>query len=111
MGYEWTAEEEDSFEVEAIVGMVIADGKTYYANQGKARSGTVLYRIVWKDANGLSFPPDMIWYEPEANLGSELSALVEYKARVVAEAEEAAAEREEEAELAAMEEEEAMPAP
>ena len=111
MGYEWTAEEEDSFQVEAIVGMLVADGKASYANQGKPRKGTVLYRVVWKDVDGLCFPPDMIWYEPEDNLGSELPALVEYKAHVAAEAQEAAAERAEEAELAAMEEEEAMPAP
>ena len=43
MGYEWTAEEEYSFEVEAIVGMVIADGKTFYANHAtKARLAVAL---------------------------------------------------------------------
>ena len=43
---------------------VVADGKATYANQGKAKVGTVLYRVVWKD-----FPPDLVWYEPEDNLG------------------------------------------
>ena len=64
MGYEWTAEEEDDFEPEAITGKVIADGTTEYVNQGKAKKGTVLYRIVWK-----VFPPDMVWYEPAENPG------------------------------------------
>ena len=31
-GYEWAEEEEDDFEVEAIVGKVVADGKTHYSN-------------------------------------------------------------------------------
>eukprot|EP00965_Chrysotila_dentata_P077629 2561474-Pleurochrysis_carterae.AAC.1 len=34
MGYEWTEEEEKAFEVEAVVGKVLADGQTAYANQG-----------------------------------------------------------------------------
>ena len=39
-------EEEDDFEVEAIVGKVVADGVTTYANQGKAKKGTILYRVI-----------------------------------------------------------------
>eukprot|EP00962_Isochrysis_galbana_P051251 scaffold22626_cov108-Isochrysis_galbana.AAC.2 len=45
MGYEWTKEEEDEFEVEAIVGKVVADGSTAYANQGKAARGTLSQSI------------------------------------------------------------------
>ena len=82
---------EEDFEVEAIVGMVVADGKTVYANQGRVKVGTVLYRIVWKD-----YPPDVIWYEPAENLGDEL--LAEYEAALEAEAE---LDAEEAAELAA----------
>ena len=93
MGYCWTAEEEDDFEVEAIVGMLTADGKSSYANQGKAKAGTVLYRIVWKD-----FPPDMVWYEPAENLGDEL--LAQYEGQLEAEAQ---LDAEEAAELAAEE--------
>eukprot|EP00965_Chrysotila_dentata_P108180 3573208-Pleurochrysis_carterae.AAC.1 len=60
MGYEWTEEEEDAFEVEAIVGEVVADGRTAFANQSKAAAGIVrLYRIVWRD-----YPADKVWYEP-----------------------------------------------
>ena len=91
MGHSWTTEEEEDFEVEAIVGMVVADGKTVYANQGRVKVGTVLYRIVWKD-----YPPDVIWYEPAENLGDEL--LAEYEAALEAEAE---LDAEEAAELAA----------
>eukprot|EP00965_Chrysotila_dentata_P175398 5789592-Pleurochrysis_carterae.AAC.1 len=43
MGYEWT-EEEKAFEVEAVVGKVVADGQTAYANQGCFAAGIVLYR-------------------------------------------------------------------
>eukprot|EP00965_Chrysotila_dentata_P089391 2951780-Pleurochrysis_carterae.AAC.1 len=82
MGYEWTEEEEDAFEVEAIVGKIVADGRTAFANQGKAAVGIVLYGIVWRD-----YPPDIVWYEPGENLGSEL--LQHYKQSL---AEKAAAE-------------------
>ena len=58
---------------------MVADGKTFYANQGKAKVGTVLYRIVWKD-----YPPDMLWYEPANNLGD--GWLEEYEAGLEAEA-------------------------
>eukprot|EP00966_Prymnesium_polylepis_P252408 5835353-Prymnesium_polylepis.1 len=106
MDYSWTEEEEDSFKVEAIVGKVTADSQTEYANQGKARKGTILYRVVWRD-----FPPDMVWYEPARSLGAELPALVEFEQRVAEEAAEAAAEEEEEAELAELEAEESLPPP
>lgn len=111
MGYEWTEEEEDGFEVEAIVGKVVADGKTEYANQGKVPKGTVLYRVVWRDSQGESYPPDMVWYEPAANLGTELEALIEFEQRVAEEAAEAEAELREEAELEQLEEDESLPAP
>ena len=77
----------------------------------KAAQGTVLYRIVWKDADGCCFPPDVVWYEPRENLGSELPALLEFEAQEAAEALEVAAGEAEEAELAAMEEEDSLPAP
>ena len=81
-----------------------ADGETDYANQGKAKKGTILYRIVWQD-----FPPDMIWYEPEENVGA--GWVKEYEARVAAEAAADEAAAREEDELDELEEEEAMPAP
>ena len=103
MDYSWTTEEEESFTVDAIVGKVVADGKSKYANQGKAAKGEILYRIVWKD-----YPPDLVWYEPAENLGSEL--LSEYEERVVKEAEEDEASAKEDEELEELEELEAMPA-
>ena len=36
MGFEWTRAEADDFEVEAIVGKVVADGKATFANQASA---------------------------------------------------------------------------
>jgi len=101
MDYEWTQEEEDDFEVSAIVGKVVADGKATYANQGKAKVGTVLYRVVWKD-----FPPDLVWYEPEDNLGE--GYLKEYEARVAAEAAADEESAREDAELEELEEAEAL---
>eukprot|EP00965_Chrysotila_dentata_P082503 2723436-Pleurochrysis_carterae.AAC.1 len=67
MGYKWTEEKEDAFEVEAIVGNIVEAGCTAYAKQGKAAAGVVLYHIDWK-----GYPSDMVWYEPGENLGSEL---------------------------------------
>jgi len=106
MDYEWT--DDDPFVLEAIVGKVVADGQTNYANQGRARKGTVLYRVIWQ-----SYPPDMIWFEPKQNVeendgGAEL--LVAYEAAATAEAEAEAAEAAAEAELDGLEEVEAMPA-
>ena len=60
-------------------GMVVADCQIEYANQGKARKGTVLYRVVWQN-----YPPDMVWYEPADNLGE--GWLEEYEAGLEAEA-------------------------
>lgn len=104
MGYSWTEEEAEHFKVEAIVGKVEADGKTEYANQGKARKGTILYRIVWE-----TYSADMLWYEPAKNIGKGLRD--EYEATLEAEAAADLAAAQEEAELAEMEEEEAMPPP
>ena len=59
---------------------------------------------MWKD-----YPPDLVWYEPALNVSSELVA--EYETLVAAEAAADEAEALEEAELAVLEEEEAMPAP
>lgn len=84
---------------------VVADGKATYANQGKAKVGTVLYRVVWKD-----FPPDLVWYEPEDNLAQDLGEgyLKEYEARVAAEAAADEESAREDAELEALEEAEAL---
>ena len=93
---------QDDFELDAIVGKVIADGSSTYANQGKARKGTVLYRVVWQ-----GFPPDLVWYEPKGNLGADHVSEYEARAAEEAAADEAAAQ--EAAELAELEEEEALP--
>lgn len=109
MGYEWTEDEQDDFTVKAIVGKVTADGKMVYANQGKAKKGTVLYRVIWADSEGSSYPPDMVWYEPSENISAENDALLEFEQQAVREAEEEAQAAREEEELGAMEEEDALP--
>mmetsp|Transcript_35568 Transcript_35568/g.107115 ORF Transcript_35568/g.107115 Transcript_35568/m.107115 type:complete len:127 (+) Transcript_35568:4037-4417(+) len=85
----------------SVCMQVVADGKATYANQGKAKVGTVLYRVVWKD-----FPPDLVWYEPEDNLGE--GYLKEYEARVAAEAAADEESAREDAELEELEEAEAL---
>ena len=102
MDYSWTEEEEDGFEVEAIVGMLTTDGKTTYTNQGRVGAGTILYRVVWKD-----YPPDMVWYEPAENIGAELREAFEARVADETAADEAAAREEDE--LEELEEAEAMP--
>ncbi|KAL1520968.1 hypothetical protein AB1Y20_022526 [Prymnesium parvum] len=104
MDYEWTEEEADNFEVKAIVGKVVADGATAYANQGKVNKGTILYRIVWRN-----YSPDLIWYEPVVNIGVELRD--EYEERCTAEAAEEETAAADEADLKEMEDEEELPAP
>ena len=79
------------------------------SHQGKARKGTILYRIVWKDKEGDCYPPDMVWYEPAGNIGAGL--LAEYEERIATEAAEEEEAAREEAELEELELEEALPAP
>eukprot|EP00965_Chrysotila_dentata_P233873 6199847-Pleurochrysis_carterae.AAC.1 len=86
MGYERTEEEEEAFEVEAVVGKVVADGRTAYANKGRVAAGVVLYRIVWQ-----GYPPDLVWYEPGEKLGSELLRELEQSLAADAAANEASA--------------------
>jgi len=93
-GYEWTVEEENDFEVDTLVGRLVADGTTRYANQGVASAGTVLYRVVWS-----GFPADLLWYEPAKNLDLGTDLVVAFKAAEAAEAAQAAAEAKEEADF------------
>ena len=73
--------------MEALVGRVVADGETLYANQGKlAQKGTIFYRVVWTN-----YPADMVWFEPKSNLGVGL--IDEFESHIAAE--EAAEAREE----------------
>eukprot|EP00965_Chrysotila_dentata_P099780 3297308-Pleurochrysis_carterae.AAC.1 len=103
MGDEWIKEEEEAFEVEAVVDKVVADGQTAYANQGCVAAGVVLYRIVRQ-----GYPPDMVWYEPGENLGSKLVREFEQSLAADAAADEAYAG--EDAELVDLEESKRMPA-
>ena len=123
MGYEW--DNDADYNLDAIVGHVTTDGKTVYANQvrlpalpchvrsltpsllsqGKMRAGVKLYRCVWED-----FPPDVLWYEIEANIDGTI-AYAEYLERLANDESDEAAAAQEEAELEEMEEEELMPPP
>ena len=69
------------------------------------RKGVKLYRCVWED-----FPPDVVWYEIEENVEGTI-AYEQYLEQLANDESEAAADALEEAELAEMEEEDAMPAP
>ena len=76
-----------------------------FCSQGKMRKGVKLYRCVWED-----FPPDVVWYEIEENVEGTI-AYEQYLEQLANDESEAAADALEEAELAEMEEEDAMPAP
>ena len=122
-GYEWRATEQ--FDLTAIVGYVIADGKTSYANQvrlpaiprpfplshaltswqGMPKAGTKLYRTIWAD-----FPPDLLWYEPIEYV-KDTEAFREYKHQLELEAQQDAGYAQEEADLEQMEEDEDLPMP
>jgi len=95
-GYKWTVEEENNFEVDALVGRLVADGTTSYANQRVASAGTVLYRVVWS-----GFLADLLWYEPAENLDTDLVAT--FREAEAAEAAQAEAEAREEAGLVELE--------
>ena len=73
--------------------------------QGKMRKGVTLYRCVWED-----FPPDVIWYETEANVKGTI-AYAQYTETLANDESEAAAAAKEDAELDDMEDEEDMPPP
>ena len=80
-------EQPEVFEVEAIVGTRVSQGK----KAGDAgRKGEILYRIVWK-----GYLPEAATWEPAQNIHDEL--LDEYEASLEAEAE---LDAEEERELA-----------
>ena len=64
----------------------------------------MIYRIVWEN-----YPPDLMWYEPEENIGESL--LDEYKARLSEDMSQDASIAQEDAELDDLEEEEALPPP
>ena len=66
---------------------------------------TLFYRRVWE-----GFPPDVLWYEIEENVDGTI-AYEQYLETLANDESKAAADALEEAELAEMEEEDAMPAP
>ena len=73
--------------------------------QGKMRKGVKLYRCVWED-----FPPDVVWYEIEANIDGTI-AYEQYMEQLANDESEAAAAAQEEAELEELEDEEDLPPP
>ena len=69
------------------------------------RKGVKLYRCVWED-----FPPDVVWYEIEANVNGTI-AYEQYMEQLANDESEAAAAAQEEAELEELEDEEDLPPP
>ena len=59
-GWEWEANE--TFEIERLIGKMVADGGEVPGRTGVA-AGTVLYKVLWK-----GFPPDIATWESEADL-------------------------------------------
>ena len=77
----------------------------HFCWQGKMRKGVKLYRCVWED-----FPPDVVWYEIEANVNGTI-AYEQYMEQLANDESEAAAAAQEEAELEELEDEEDLPPP
>ena len=91
--YEWDEDaNEEGWKIEAIVDKVKADGTRVFANQGKARKGRVLYRIIWD-----GYPADLEWWEPASQI--DRATLIEYEAGLAAQAAAEAADEAEDAEL------------
>ena len=118
------------YNLDAIVGHVVTDGNSLYANQvrppalpsharslstpsllsvGRARcvrgSSSTAASCVWED-----FPPDVVWYEIEANVNGTI-AYEQYMEQLANDESEAAAAAEEEAELEELEDDEDLPPP
>jgi len=62
-----------------LVGHVMADGETLYANQGKQKAGVRLCRGIWDD-----FPHSDVWYEP-ASMINHTAAFEAYKRQLAEE--------------------------
>jgi len=75
-GWEWYEDEE--FEVEAIIGKMIADGGEV-EGRGKVRKGTVLYRVLWE-----GYPPEIATWENRRGL--PVTMVDAYEAALEAEA-------------------------
>ena len=125
MGYEFDDNTAD-YNLDAIVVHIVTDGDSVYANQVRppalpshVRSLTPSLPLAGQDAQGSQalsmhvwedFPPDVVWYETEANVDGTI-AYEQYLEQQANDESEAAAAAQEEAELAEMEDEEDMPAP
>ena len=98
--YEWDEEaNEEGWKIEAIVDKVRADGQRVFANRGKARKGSILYRIIWD-----GYPADLEWWEPASQIDQQ--TLMEYEASLAAQAAAEAADEAEDAELEESDDEE-----
>jgi hypothetical protein len=60
-GWEWDASEE--FEIETLIGKMVADGETPVPGRTGVKAGTVLYKVLW-----VGFPPDIATWEEEDDI-------------------------------------------
>ena len=85
------------------IGLLVSDADTpdgvrVFANQGRARKGRVLYRIIWD-----GYPADLEWWEPASQIAPD--TLMEYEAGLAAQAAAEAADEAEDAELEELDDE------
>ena len=73
-GWEW--EETEEFEIEALIGKMVADGVTEVPGRTGVKACTLLYKVLWK-----GFPPDIATWEEEDQIPcGEQDFIAEYEA-------------------------------
>ena len=80
-GWGWVPDEE--FDIECLVGKMIADGGTVPGREGaKIAAGTVLYKVLWE-----GWPPELATWEEEDQIPcGEVNFVAQYEEALAAEA-------------------------
>ena len=73
-GWEW--EETEEFEIEALIGKMVAEDGVEVPGRRNVKAGTLLYKVLWK-----GFPPDIATWEEEDQIPcGEQDFVAEYEA-------------------------------
>ena len=78
LGWEWVASER--FEIESLIGKMVAEEGVEIPGRTNVKPGTVLYKVLWKD-----FPPEIATWEDEDSIHDDY--ITAYEERLEAEGE------------------------